>query len=180
MKSMICAPEAVFPRPASGLLAALAAFSIAACVIATVPAPARAQTGSVARDPASDLVPDFDSATAGMLPPADILTEVRQEGFFPVGRPVQRGSVYVLYAVDQDDIDVMLTVDAATGRLIRVSGAAAHFGSPGAVGWRSIVWRDRPSSPDAPAARRGAIPRHAVLRHFPRPPAGMAPVAPLE
>jgi hypothetical protein len=49
------------------------------------------------------------AATTGTLPRAEILAEVRREGFYPVGRPVRRGRVYVLFAVDQDDFDVQLT-----------------------------------------------------------------------
>jgi hypothetical protein len=173
MTTMICALEPALARPAAGVLAGVAALSIAACLVAAAPEPARAQAGA-ARDLASDLVPDFDAA-AGALPPAEILAEVRQEGFYPVGRPVQRGRVYVLYAVDQDDIDVMLTVDAASGRLIRITGAAVHFGGPGSFGWRSL-WREHSS---APAGRQGAIPHHVSVRHFRHPP-GAAPVAPLE
>jgi hypothetical protein len=58
--------------------------------------------------------PTGAAAMAGILPPAEILSEVRQEGFYPVGRPVQRGRIYVLFAIDQDDMDVRLTVDGAT------------------------------------------------------------------
>jgi hypothetical protein len=146
------------------------------------------------------------AAAGGALPPAEILAEVRREGFYPVSRAVQRGRVYVLFAVDQDDFDVKLTVDAASGRVLWVTGAVARFGGPGHYGHRSI-WRERPLAPpeDIPAARNGsgaAGPRHASLKRFPplpriRPadlagaPAGdnapppapavkMVPVAPLE
>jgi hypothetical protein len=193
MKSMICALETALARPAAGLLSAglittgLRAAVAASCIVAAVPEPARAQSGAAVpdqnldqtQDPVSDQVPALDAAAAGPLAPAEILAGVRQEGFFPVGRPAQRGPVYFLHAVDQDDIDVMLTVDAATGRLLRVAGAAARFGSPGASGWRSI-WRDHPSAPDTPASPDDAVPHHAVLRHFLHPPAGAPPAAPLE
>ncbi len=75
-----------------------------------------------------------------LLPPSDIMAEVRREGFHPVSRPVHRGRVYVLYAVDQDDMDVKLTVDAASGRVLWAAGVAAHLGGPGRYGYRSH-WR---------------------------------------
>lgn len=144
---------------------------------------------------------------SGTLPPREILAEVRREGFYPVGRPVQRGPVYVLFAVDQDDFDVKLTVDAASGRVLWVAGAVARFGGPGYYGHRS-VWREHPPVPpvEVPAPRNISVvagTRHTSLKRFlPLPrsrPAGlaaaparddaalpvapavtMAPVAPLE
>jgi hypothetical protein len=111
------------------------------------------------------------AATTGTLMPAEILAEVRREGFYPVGRPAQRGRVYVLFAVDQDDFDVQLTVDAASGRVLRVTGAVARVGGPGNYGYRSI-WRERPPVPpaDITPARNSSGPagtRHASLKRFP-------------
>jgi hypothetical protein len=113
--------------------------------------------------------PAGPATIAGTLTRAEILAEVRREGFYPVGRPVQRGRVYVLFAVDQDDFDVQLTVDAASGRVLRVAGAAARFGGPGHYGYRS-VWRERPPVPpaDIPATRNSSAgTRHVSLRRFP-------------
>ena len=94
------------------------------------------------------------AAMAGTLPPAEILAEVRREGFYPISRPVQRGRVYVLFAVDQDDIDVKLTVDAASGEVLWIAGVAAHFGGPGYYGHRSIWRREHQPLPpvDVPSA----------------------------
>jgi hypothetical protein len=116
-------------------------------------------------------LPAGAAAMAGTLPPAEILAEVRREGFYPVGRPVQRGRVYVLFAVDQDDFDVKLTVDAASGRVLWVTGAVARFGGPGQYGYRSI-WRERPPvvpPADVPARNSSgaAGTRHASLKRFP-------------
>jgi hypothetical protein len=115
--------------------------------------------------------PGGAAATTRTLPPAEILAEVRREGFYPVGRPVQRGRVYVLFAVDQDDFDVQLTVDAASGRVLRIASAVARVGGPGQYGYRSI-WRERPPVPpaDIPAAGSGsgrAGTRHASPKRFP-------------
>jgi hypothetical protein len=112
--------------------------------------------------------PGGAAAATTTLPPAEILAEVRREGFYPVGRPAQRGRVYVLFAVDQDDFDVKLTVDAASGQVLWVTGAVARVGGPGHYGYRSI-WRERPLVPpaDVPAARTGPRTRPASLKRFP-------------
>jgi hypothetical protein len=154
--------------------------------------------------------PAVAPATAGILPPAEILTEVRQEGFYPVGRPVRRGRVYVLFAIDQDDMDVRLTVDGASGQVLWVTGAVARFGGPGYYGHRS-VWREHPPVPPADIPTAGsrssfgsAGTHHTSLKRFPplprtrpadlagdsvlpargsspaAPPVTMVPVAPLE
>jgi hypothetical protein len=119
-----------------------------------------------------------------VLPPADIRAEVRREGFHPVGRPALRGSVYALYAVDQDDFDVQLTVDAATGRVLWITDAVAHFGGPGSYGHRS-VWRVlAPVPPVATAApvarnRTGAARQISMKRLLPPVrPAGLSRNAP--
>jgi hypothetical protein len=102
---------------------------------------------------------------AGPLPPAEILAEVRREGFYPVSRPVHRGRVYVLFAVDQDDMDVKLTVDAASGRVLWVAGAVAHLGGPGHYRTR---WRSEhlPPADIVPNARAEGA-RHTSMKRFP-------------
>jgi hypothetical protein len=104
------------------------------------PLPALAQA-----DSARDLAPELSwwPAAADALPPAEILDAVRRQGFHPVSRPVQRERVYVLFAVDQDDMEVKLTVDAATGGVLWGVAAVAHFGGPGHFGYPS-VWRSHP------------------------------------
>lgn len=101
-------------------------------LIAALTEPAPAQAGGDAAD------------STGTLPPAEILAGIRREGFYPVGRPVQRGGVYVLFAVDQDDFEVALTVDAASGQVLWVTGAVAHFGSAGYYGSGRPLWWRRP------------------------------------
>ncbi len=112
--------------------------------------PALAQSDGAALDMTW---PAGAAAMAGTLPPAEILAEVRREGFYPISRPVQRGRLYVLFAVDQDDIDVKLTVDATSGEVLWVAGVMARFGGPGYYGHRSI-WRERQPAPpvDVPSA----------------------------
>ena len=125
-------------------------------LIAAIPELALAQTDGAASSPDVSN-PDMTWSTGtmsmtGTLAPAEILAEVRQQGFYPLGRPFQRGRVYVMYAADEDDMDVKLTVDAASGRVLWVAGVAAHFGGPGYYRYHSF-WRSPPVPPmDVPKA----------------------------
>jgi hypothetical protein len=63
------------------------------------------------------------------LPPYEILASVRSAGFHPLSRPVRRGPVYVLFAADRYLVDVRVTVDARTGRVMsatRLAGALSE------------------------------------------------------
>jgi hypothetical protein len=118
------------------------------------------------------------AAMAGALPPAEILAEVRREGFYPIGRPVQRGRVYVLFAVDQDDMDVKLTVDAASGQVLWVAGVVAHFGGPGYYGYRSIWRSERPPVPPVEVPIAGPSVRNSAGSAGTRHHASMKPPLP--
>ena len=94
---------------------------------ATPPVLALAQSSGAARDttwPVAGV-----SATLGMLAPAEIEAQVRRAGFEPIGRPLQRGRVYVLFALDPYDMDVKLTVDAGSGRVLWVAGIPRYGGA---------------------------------------------------
>jgi hypothetical protein len=66
------------------------------------------------------------------LPPYEILASVRSAGFHPLSRPVRRGPVYVLFAADRYLVDVRVTVDARTGRVMSATRlAGALSGGPG-------------------------------------------------
>jgi len=91
------------------------------------PVLALAQSSGVARDMAWP--PDGVSATAGALAPAEIEAEVRRAGFEPISRPFQRGRIYILFALDPYDRDVRLTVDAGSGRVLRVAGIPRYGGA---------------------------------------------------
>lgn len=67
--------------------------------------------------PASDIVP----GVVGMLSSSEIIVRVRAVGFDPVTRPIPRGGTYVLRAIDPNDVDVHLVVDARTGRIVSVN-----------------------------------------------------------
>jgi hypothetical protein len=70
------------------------------------------------------------AATAGALPPYEILTIIRSTGFEPIGRPVRNGQTYVLRAVDAYDLEVRLVVDARTGRILSAAEAPARYAVP--------------------------------------------------
>ena len=71
-------------------------------------------------------------AMAGALAPQQIVAGVRRAGFEPISRPIQRGRIYVLFAVDPYDVDVKLTVDAGSGRVLGVTDTVGpRYGGAG-------------------------------------------------
>src|SRR5450432_1215027 len=64
------------------------------------------------------------SADLGGLAPAEIIASVRSAGFDPLSRPLQRGGVYFLFAIDRQYADVRLTVDANSGRVLSATRLA--------------------------------------------------------
>jgi hypothetical protein len=87
-------------------------------------------------------------ATGGMLAPADIIIAARRAGFEPTSRPVQRGPVYVLFALDDGDMDVKLTVDARSGRVLWVRDVIGpRYG--GYYGYPALPRYGRPLVPPA-------------------------------
>lgn len=101
-------------------------------------------------------------AMAGRLAPAEIVAEVRRAGLEPISHPVQRGKVYVLFALDRDDVEVELTVHAGSGRVLWINdrGDVRHTGSgyygsgSGYYGYQALSRYERPPVPpaDIPAA----------------------------
>lgn len=85
-------------------------------------------------------------AAAGMLAPWEIIVEVQRSGFEPISRPVQRGPVYVLFALDDSDMDVKLTVDARSGRVLWV-GDVGRARSGGYYGYPAFPRYGRPPVP---------------------------------
>jgi hypothetical protein len=110
------------------------------------PVLALAQSNGAARDIAWP--PAGVSATAGALAPPEIEAEVRRAGFEPMSRPLQRGRVYVLFALDPYDMDVKLTVDAGSGRVLWVAGVSgARYGGAGYFSHRPWSRYERPPPP---------------------------------
>jgi len=109
---------------------------------------ALAQPNSVVRDitgPAAGV-----STTAGALAPAEIVAEVRRAGFEPISRPVQHGHVYVLLALDPYGMDVKLTVDADSGRVLWATGIiGARYGGAAYYSYHPLSRYERPPIPPA-------------------------------
>ncbi len=123
------------------------ALGSALVVAAMPPVLALAQSSGMARDTTGPVA--GVSAILGMLAPAEIEAEVRRAGFEPMNRPIQRGRVYVLFALDPYDMDVKLTVDAGTGRVLWVSGVSGtrYGGGAGYYSYRPWSRFERPPTP---------------------------------
>jgi hypothetical protein len=62
-----------------------------------------------------------------VMPPYEVLTIVRSMGFDPMSRPVLRGPVYVVRALDDDDIPVRVAIDARSGQVVRVTESGINY-----------------------------------------------------
>ncbi len=84
--------------------------------------------------PGYAVVSDFDGPYAAMppdapvrrygygptlLPPQEVYTVVRENGFSPLGAPRQRGFVYTIAVIDRRGDDGRLVIDARDGRILR-------------------------------------------------------------
>jgi hypothetical protein len=106
---------------------------------------------------------------SGTLPPYEVLTIIRSMGFDPVSRPVLRGPVYVIQALDDVSIPVRVIVDARSGNVVRVTESQPRTAYIGAA-------------PDAGFGQRRlppeTVPPGAVYRPYDddfAPPAAQAP-----
>ena len=117
--------------------------------------------GPYAAMPAEIPAPRYGPA---LLPPTEVYTVLRENGFLPLGIPQQRGLVYTISVIDRGGDDGRLVIDARTGRIIRFIPAHRmggnynedFTGSYGAV---------------------GALPSVSAVRGPPRPPATVPHVA---
>jgi hypothetical protein len=119
-----------------------------------------AVTAALALAPSQGAAQDISRAVPGgwttprTLAPAQIIMEVRRAGFKPMSRPVQRGPVYVVSALDGEEFDVKLTLDAYSGRLLWVADIGrTRLGSY--YGYPAWPYRARPLVPPADIANSG-------------------------
>jgi hypothetical protein len=106
----------------------------AGLVVAATGAQAQLRAPSETANPAYSAVSDFGGPYAAMppeapagrygygptlLPPMEVYTVVRENGFSPLGIPHQRGYVYTIAVVDRGGNDGRLIIDARTGRVLR-------------------------------------------------------------
>ena len=54
-----------------------------------------------------------------LLPPREVYTVVRENGFSPLGVPRQRGPFYTIAVIDRSGDDGRLVIDARNGRIVR-------------------------------------------------------------
>ncbi|WP_407148575.1 hypothetical protein [Bradyrhizobium sp. ORS 86] len=128
-----------------------------------------------------------------LLPPMEVYTVLRENGYLPLGAPRQRGFVYTISVIDRDGADGRLVIDARNGRIVSFTPAdrvdddydnepTAAYGPIGPM-LRPIQARvPRPPLPIPHVARR-AVPKRSPLAAKPAPApapaqAAVAPSAP--
>jgi hypothetical protein len=153
-------------------------FACVTCFAVAAPTVGTAQT----LVPAADITPYGLPAApplvgapfVGVLPPGEIIACVRSAGFDPVSRPMHRGAVYVVFAIDRYDADVRLTVDARSGRVLSATRLAAErYDDPGYGGY-ALAPRAIPPGYPPPYQR----PPQFYERDLPMPPADVPTYAP--
>jgi hypothetical protein len=101
-----------------------------------------------------------------LLPPIEVYTVLRENGFLPLGIPRQRGLVYTIAVIQPGGSDGRLVIDARTGRIIRFIPADDGMDDD---------YRDDQSGAYGPA---GPLPPATPVRSgVPRPPAPIPHVA---
>ena len=111
--------------------------------------------------PSEGPVPGYGPAPAygpALLPPMEVYTVLRENGFSPLGMPRRQGLVYTIAVIDRRGDDGRLVIDARTGQILRFLPAFRLFGRR---------YEDAPRT-YAPA---GPLPPMTNLRDAPRPPA---------
>lgn len=165
--------------------------SVAAAALALSAASAQAQLATSARIGSASFirVSDMDGPYAAMpevpppprfgrvpslLPPVEVYTVLRENGYLPLGAPQQRGFVYTISVIDQGGDDGRLVIDARDGHIIRFTPAyrlgdnyeqemSATYGPVGPVP-RPIQARvPRPPLPIPHVASRVPVPKRSPL-----------------
>jgi hypothetical protein len=124
-----------------------------------------------------------------LLPPLEVYSVLRENGFSPLGIPRQRGYVYVIAVIDRAGEDGRLIIDARNGQIIRFVPAfragedypppygppgRGPYGAPG-LG-RYGTEGSGPYGSIAPG-QAGTLPPTATVGGGPRPPASIPRVA---
>ncbi|HEX7921379.1 MAG TPA: hypothetical protein VF583_10530, partial [Bradyrhizobium sp.] len=180
--------------------------SVAAAALALSAASAQAQLMTSARigSPALVRVSDMGGPYAAMpevpppprfgrvpslLPPVEVYTVLRENGYLPLGAPQQRGFVYTISVIDQGGDDGRLVIDARDGHIVRFTPAyrlgdnyeeemSATYGPVGPM-LRPIQARvPRPPLPIPHVASRVPVPKRSPLAAKAQVPATSAAQAP--
>jgi hypothetical protein len=108
--------------------------AVAAFVLSGATAQAQLLTPGRIGNPSFITVSDIDEPYAAMpevpppprfgrvpslLPPVEVYTVLRENGYLPLGAPRQRGFVYTIAVIDHGGEDGRLVIDARDGRIIR-------------------------------------------------------------
>jgi hypothetical protein len=101
-----------------------------------------------------------------LLPPPEVYTVVRENGFSPLGIPRQRGLFYTIAVIDRRGDDGRLVIDARNGQIVR-------FIPAGRIG-DNYSYNGGPRFSDGPP---GPLPPVDNLRGVPRPPAPVPTMA---
>ncbi len=97
-----------------------------------------------------------------LLPPTEVYTVLRDNGFLPTGIPQRRGQIYTISVIDRGHVDGRLIIDARDGRIIRFVPA----------------YRAGSGFDDDLAAANGPVgPSRSFVQGVPRPPASIPHVA---
>ncbi|MHC2465588.1 hypothetical protein [Bradyrhizobium embrapense] len=180
--------------------------SVAAAALALSAASAQAQLVTSVRlgSPALVRISDMDGPYAAMpevpppprfgrvpslLPPVEVYTVLRENGYLPLGAPQQRGFVYTISVIDQGGDDGRLVIDARDGHIVRFTPAyrlgdnyedemSATYGPVGPMP-RAIQARvPRPPLPIPHVASRVPVPKRSPLSAKAQAPAATQAPAP--
>jgi hypothetical protein len=153
--------------------------AVAGLALGAASAQAQLLTPAQFGGPAYVRVSDFDGPYAAMpphvpppprygrvpslLPPMEVYTVLRENGYLPLGAPEQRGFVYTISVIDRDGEDGRLVIDARNGQIVNFM-PAYRMGDN---------YDNEMSSAYGPA---GPMPP-PIRAHVPRPPAPIPHVA---
>ncbi|WP_050405798.1 hypothetical protein [Bradyrhizobium embrapense] len=124
-----------------------------------------------------------------LLPPVEVYTVLRENGYLPLGAPQQRGFVYTISVIDQGGDDGRLVIDARDGHIVRFTPAyrlgdnykdemSATYGPVGPMP-RAIQARvPRPPLPIPHVASRVPVPKRSPLSAKAQAPAAAQAPAP--
>jgi hypothetical protein len=114
-------------------------------------------------EPHGGLPPEAMAPAYGpaLLPPQEVYSVLRENGFSPLGAPHQHGFVYTIAVIDRSGEDGRLVIDARNGQIIRFTPA-----------YRMGPRFDESWAPSYGPA--GSLPPAMAVRGVPRPP-GLIP-----
>jgi hypothetical protein len=123
--------------------------------------------GPYAAMPPEAPVPPAPRGGPMLLPPTEVYTVLRENGFLPLGIPRQRGLVYTISVIDRGGGDGRLIIDARNGRIVRFVPAYQTGDN----------FDDDLAVTDGPVGALPPMPAPARAGGVPRPPASVPHVA---